>query len=231
MRGLRPLAAAGALLFVAGGLAGWFTDTAVDRRIPAHHLVSIGAWAWVVAVPLLLAPLAPWERRWLKWLWLTAAPLVLLVGVAGVAAPRTSMPFPFFEQADERHIGLAMSLVGSLVALLTLLEAWSRAPEREDRVAWRRPVGGVLGIGALAAAVTLGVRDREREAVEDRIEAQIRMRLAECSRPKGEPVPDVRVRCREAGGGFRCAQQVVLPDGTVTEDETTGPPSATATGC
>jgi hypothetical protein len=128
VRGLRALVAAGALAFLAGGLIGWFRDLELDRAIPAHHLVAVGAWAWLGAVPLVLAPLAPFERRWLRWLWLAAVPLVFAVAVAGVAAPGTTMPSPFLERADAREIGLAMSLVGALVALLGLLEAYSRAP-------------------------------------------------------------------------------------------------------
>jgi formate hydrogenlyase subunit 3/multisubunit Na+/H+ antiporter MnhD subunit len=116
---------------VAGGLIGWFRDIELDRAIPAHHLVSVGAWAWLVALPFLLAPLAPFERRWLRWLWATPIPLILVVAVASVVAPGTTMPSPFFERADGREIGLAMSLVGALCGLLGLLQAWHVTRERE----------------------------------------------------------------------------------------------------
>lgn len=231
MNGVRALAAAGALLFVAGGLVGWFRDLELDRAIPAHHFVSVGAWAWGLAVPALLAALAPFERRWLRWLWLSAPPLVLVVALAGTAAPGTTTPFPFYERADEKHLGLALSLGGSLIALLALLEAFSRAPLREGPVAWRRPAVVLLGVAALAAAVSLGLRDRSREAVEDRIEAEMRRDLAACNRPDGEPVPDIRVRCEAAGDGWRCAQQVVHANGRVDEGQSSGPASATAAGC
>ena len=127
MTGLRPLAVAGALLFVAGAAVGWFRDIALDRAIPAHHLVSIGLAAWPLALPAVLASFVPFERRWLQWAWLGPAALVLLVAVAGTAVPGTEMPAPYDERANDRHVGLAMSLVGSLVAMLALLEAWSRA--------------------------------------------------------------------------------------------------------
>lgn len=232
MAARRALAAAGALLFVAGGLVGWFRDLELDRSIPAHHLVSVGAGAWLAALPLLLAPLAPFERRWLRWLWLAAAGLVLVVGVAGTTAQGATMPFPYFEQADDRQVGLGMSLAGSLVALLALLDAWQRAPEREPRAPWRRPALALLAVGALAAAVALGLQERSREAVEDRLEAQIRQRLAACNRPKGEPVPEVDVRCRQTPRGWSCAQRIDWADGRqVTEDAPSDAASATAAGC
>ena len=130
MHGLRPLAVAGALLFAAGALVGWFRDLDLDRPILAHDLVSAGVWAWIVIVPLLLGVLAPFEARWLRWAWLGPAVLVLVVAVAGTAAEGFDTPEPPFARADDRQVGLAMSLVGALVAMLALLEAWSRTRRR-----------------------------------------------------------------------------------------------------
>lgn len=127
MTGLRPLAVAGALLFVAGALVGWFRDLALDRSIPAHHLVAIGPAAWVLALPAVLASFVPLDRRRLRWAWIGPAVLVLVVAVAGTAVPGTEMPAPYDERANDRHVGLAMSLVGSLVSMLALLEARYRS--------------------------------------------------------------------------------------------------------
>ena len=130
MRGLRPLAVAGALLFTAGALVGWFRDLDLERQILAHDLVSAGALIWIVIVPLLLGVVVPFEVHWLRWAWLGPAVLVLLVAVAGTAAEGFDTPEPPFARADDRQVGLAMSLVGALVAMLTLLEAWARTRTR-----------------------------------------------------------------------------------------------------
>lgn len=231
MHRLRLLTAAGAGLFIAGALVGWFRDLEADSAIQAHELVTLGAWAYVAIAPMVLAPLAPFERRWLRWLWVAPWPAVAAVAVAGAALQGAELPFPWYGRADEKMAGLAMSLVGAMTSALALGTAWREAPEHEPGGSWRRPALAMTAIAAVAAGTSLVVRDIARERIEDRLEAEIRATLRSCP-PEERQAVDIRVRCREVDGRWDCSERLVWPDGSEEGAiGSPGGPAAVTGGC
>jgi hypothetical protein len=142
VRELRLLVAAGALVFLAGGLVGWFTAAGPasgweDRAVRPHELVGVGGWAWLAALPMLLAPLAPFTRRWLAALWPAAVLPLAATAAAGVGGAGGAPRLPGLVVLPDPRVGLALSLVGAAVAVMGLVAAWRRAVgDGAARVAW-----------------------------------------------------------------------------------------------
>ena len=141
MGGLRPLVVGGVLLTCAGWVVGWFDKFAPavgakDVAVHPHELWS-GWWAVLFAVPLLLAPFVPFERRWLSWAWLAPVPAFVATVLAETLAPRTvvpHVPIGYVVRADT--LGQALSLCGALIAIMGLVAAWRRSPDWDEPRRW-----------------------------------------------------------------------------------------------
>ena len=94
-------------------------------------------FAWLLLVPVLVAPFVPFERRWLRLASFAAAPFLVGTLVAGVMRPRTVVPdVPIGEVVRDRTLGQAFALVGALFVVMALVTAWQRAPDWRDPERW-----------------------------------------------------------------------------------------------
>ena len=141
MQDLRRLALAGVALVLAGWAVGWF-----ERFLPAvgaeamavrPYDLRLSHFAWLLLIPLVLGPFAPFEKRWLRVAALGAVPFLLATLVAGVLTPRDVVPnVPIGEVVRDRTLGQALSLVGALIVVMALFTAWTRGPDWREPAQW-----------------------------------------------------------------------------------------------
>ncbi len=170
---LRVAVGFGALLFVAGGWMGWYGLQEAPPgfpRIRAHQLREPpGALAWFIVVPLLAASVAPFARRTVRWLWLTAVPPLAAALFVGIAQPEVRGPFGNTVLGTSPSPWLWASVAGSVLALGALLGVWAVGRRRPDvlRAAGWQPLAAtaVVLIASVAIVQERGVRDHETERV------------------------------------------------------------------
>ena len=138
---LRGLAAAGALLVVAGALVGWFERSAAADVDPVVDVVRVddvlglGVLGPLALLPVLVAPLLVRARRAAAFGLLAAVPALALVVTAAALRPRVAVSGETIgEVVSERPLGQGLSLVGILVVVMALGAAWRSAPD------WRIPM-------------------------------------------------------------------------------------------
>ena len=141
MQDLRRLAFTGVALFAVGWVVGWF-----ERYAPAVGArtltvrpdeLRLADVAWLLLVPLVVAPFLPFERAWLRVAWVCAVPALAGVFLAGALRPRQVVPdVPIGEVVRDRTLGQAFALVGALFVLMALVTAWQRAPDWRDPERW-----------------------------------------------------------------------------------------------
>ena len=136
MRDLRALTASGSLLLLAGCLVGWFErSVAADVSAPVDvvrpdGVLGLGVLAWVLLVPVVIAPLVPSSRRWVRLALVAVLPAIALVMVAiGLPNRRAVSGETIGELVAQRTLGQAMSVVGAAILLMALATAWRRAPD------------------------------------------------------------------------------------------------------
>ena len=142
--GLRLLALAGAALFVAGWVVGWFslvparTGVAGDVVRPDRVLGAVPSWLALVA--LVVAVVASLDARRAGVAWVGALPALVLVALAGVLPRRdVVVDETLAEVVRDRVAGQGLSLAGALVSVMALVAVWRReaegSQEAHERVA------------------------------------------------------------------------------------------------
>ncbi len=194
---LRGLAAAGAAAWLAGAWSGWFREEVSGELVRPHHLATTG-WVWLAALPLLLAAVAPFTRRWLRWLCVAALIPLAAAAIAFVLEPGTHTEFPYMLSLDERRLGLPLSLAGAGLAVVALVLALRAAPRDRAPAQHARRFAVAALVAALAVSAAVLREDLAHEGLEARIEREVR---AECDDGSLE---SVRVHCSRAGW---CATQ------------------------
>jgi hypothetical protein len=135
---LRLLALAGAGLFVAGWVVGWFTLVPVDTGVPGAVVrpdrVLAGAPAWLALGLLGIAVAVAFDRRLAAVAWVGALPALGVVALAG-ALPRRDVvgDETLGEVVRDRVAGQALSLAGALVCVMALVALWRRVTGRSSR--------------------------------------------------------------------------------------------------
>jgi len=142
--GLRWLAVVGAAGVVAGWAVGWFERFPIEvggrESAVRPSELSSGALAWVLVVPVLLAPFVPFERGWLSLAWPAVLPALCGLVLALTVKPREAVgDVPIGVVIRDRTLGQALSLVGLLFVLMALVTAWRHAPDWDEPSRWRRP--------------------------------------------------------------------------------------------
>jgi hypothetical protein len=142
---LRVLAAVGALLVLAGAIAGWFERSAAAdvspevRVVRPDDVLGLGVFAWVVLALALAAPFAVRSRRAALLALAALLPALAFVVLAAALRPRTAVwGETIGEIVVERTLGQALSLVGVLLAGMALGAAWQKAPDWRVPQAWAR---------------------------------------------------------------------------------------------
>ena len=141
MQDLRRLVIGGVVLVLAGWVVGWF-----ERFLPAvgaeafavrPYDLLISHFAWVLLLPLLVAPFVPFDRRRLRVASFAVVPFLVWTFVAEVLRPRDVVPgVPIGEVVRDRTLGQALSLVGALVVAMALFTAWRRGPDWREPAQW-----------------------------------------------------------------------------------------------
>jgi hypothetical protein len=140
MRDLRALTATGALLVLAGALFGWFERSpaaVVDAPVTVVRpdgVLGLGAAAWALLVPVVVAPFVPSSRRAVLATFVAVLPAVVMVCVAAALQQRRAVDDETIgELVAERTIGQGLSVVGVAILVMALGTALGRAPD------WRVP--------------------------------------------------------------------------------------------
>ena len=148
---LRALAAAGALLVLAGAFVGWFERSPAAAVDPAVTVVrpgdvlGLGVLGWLPLVLLAAAGLAaPRSRRGALIALVCTLPGLVLIVLAGGLRVRTAVSGETIgEVVADRTLGQALSLVGALLVIMALGAAWRHAPDWRIPQAWAQ--GAVTG--------------------------------------------------------------------------------------
>ncbi len=144
MTSLRLLALAGAGLFVAGWVVGWFTlvpaDTGVPGAVVRPDRVLAGTPAWLALALLGVAVVVAFDRRRAAVAWVGALPALAVVALAGTLPRRdVVVDETLGEVVRDRVAGQALSLAGALVCVMALVALWRReagpSPEAHTGVA------------------------------------------------------------------------------------------------
>jgi hypothetical protein len=138
--GLRLLALAGAGLFVAGWVVGWFTlvpaDTGVPGAVVRPDRVLAGTPAWLALALLGVAVVVAFDRRRAAVAWVGALPALAVVALAGTLPRRdVVVDETLGEVVRDRVAGQALSLAGALVCVMALVAVGRRATGRSSREA------------------------------------------------------------------------------------------------
>jgi hypothetical protein len=153
MLGLRLLAAFGVALVAAGWVVGWFARGDADSPAPLaavrpDAVLGAGPLAWLLALPLLAAPLVPFERARLAVAWPCAVPALAACAIVATLRPRAAVPDATIgDVVVDRPVGQTLSLCGAMVVVMALVAAWRRAPDWRIPPRWAaasadRPAGG-----------------------------------------------------------------------------------------
>lgn len=214
--GLRACVLLGALLFVAGGIVGWYRP---DPEFPvpamrAHEFAGVvGEWSWLAVAPLLAATVAPYRGQWARWLWLAALPPMTGALIVLTVDPMTLVTFPFSTPVfPDRSPWLAASLAGASLALAALVAVAAlvrRGASDPLTGPWQLPAAAAVLLVAVAVIpVARGPRDEAMERLVTR-EA-----LRACQ-PQARGPTRVRVECRDRLGREPwCAWETRCPDGS-----------------
>ena len=135
---------AGVALVVAGWIVGWFERFPIEvggRTTAVRPFdLSSGVLAWVLVVPVAIAPFVPFERRWLGLAWPAVLPALAGLVLALTVKPREAVgDVPIGVVVRDRALGQALSLVGLLFVIMALMTAWRRSPDWDEPSRWRRP--------------------------------------------------------------------------------------------
>ena len=127
--GLQLLALAGAALFVAGWVVGWFVLVPVQTGVPGEVVrpdgVLGGGPAWLALALLGVAIVVAFDRPRVAVAWVGALPALVLVALAGVLGRRDVVDGETLgEVVRDRVAGQGLSLAGALVCVMALVALW-----------------------------------------------------------------------------------------------------------
>ena len=136
MRDLRALIASGSVLILLGVAVGWFERSPAASVagpigvVRPDGVLGLGALAWIVLAPVVVAPFVPSSRRVVTATLAAVLPAIAIVLVAAALPRRRAVTGETIgELVVERTLGQALSVVGALVLGMGLAAAWQRAPD------------------------------------------------------------------------------------------------------